>query len=71
MEQKEKETNLMKAAVDRLPRSLFRDFKLHVCNELNWSTDQWENRYYGRTKATPAEIIIINKLAKKFQRTNL
>lgn len=70
METKEQNINQMKMVVDKLPRSLFRGFKLYVCEQLEWSIAQWENRYYGRTKATPAEIISITKLAQQYAHAN-
>ena len=63
-----KSVNEMKAVVDGLPRALSRGFKVYVCEQLGWSVSQWESRYYGRTRATAAEILSMELLAKRYQR---
>ena len=62
-----KGVNQMKAVVDGLPRTLYRGFKVYVCEQLAWSAAQWENRYYGRTRATASELLSIEVLAKRYQ----
>ena len=63
-----KGVNQMKAVVDGLPRTLYRGFKEYVREQLTWSEAQWENRYYGRTRATASELLSIEVLAKRYQR---
>ena len=50
-----KGVNQMKAVVDGLPRTLYRGFKVYVCEQLTWGEAQGENGYYGRTRATASE----------------
>lgn len=43
-----------------LPQMNFADFRQKACETFGWSKVQWENRYYGRTRLTPAEKLVLS-----------
>ena len=43
-------------------------FRAQALKELGWTRDQYNNRVQGRTRVTPAERVILLKIADKIQK---
>ncbi len=43
-------------------------FRARALQELGWTRDQYNNRVQGRTRVTPAERVILLKIADKIRK---
>ena len=52
----------------KVPHGWWELFRTRCMTELNWTYDQWQNRYANRTTITPAERIAMQKVFDKIKK---